>query len=115
MATEPAELSDDGPRIPYVPLGGLRSQSMQRLQIGLLGLATMVLLVGLATIIRDRAQLSEDLAVPEAAATTAVPVVAPKTGSDPLADVGLVPDLPSSPTPAPMPAPMTDDVQDPTP
>lgn len=87
---------------------------MQRLQIGLLGLATMILLVGLATVIRDRAQLSEDLAVPEAAATT-VPIVVPKMGSDPLADVGLVPDLPSSPTPAPTPAPMTGDAPAPAP
>ncbi len=107
MATDPAETSHPMRRTTDAPLGGTRSQAMQRLQIGLLGLAAMILLVGLATIIRDRAQQSEDLAVPEAAPTTAVPAAAHKAGSDPLADVGVVPDLPSSPTPAP--APVTGD------
>src|SRR5690606_3962788 len=97
MATDPAEPSHPMRRTTDAPLGGTRSQSMQRLQIGLLGLAAMILLVGLATIIRDRAQQSEDLAVPEAAPTTAVPTNPPKLSSDPLADVGVVPNLPSSP------------------
>ena len=101
MATDQAETSHPMRRTTDVPLAGTRSQAMQRLQIGLLGLAAMILLVGLATIIRDRAQQSEDLAVPEAAPTMLVPTNAPKVGSDPLADVGVVPDLPSSPTPEP--------------
>jgi len=114
MATFPADTSPtlrpetDAPR-------GARSQAMQRLQIGLLGLAAMILLVGLATIIRDRAQQSEDRAVPEAAATSDVQIIVPKTGSDPLADVGLVPDLPSSQTSAPKPAPITGDAPAPVP
>jgi hypothetical protein len=101
MTPDPAEPPHPMRRTSDAPLGGTRSQAMQRLQIGLLGLAAMILLVGLATIIRDRAQESEDLAVPEAAPTMVVPVTVPKSGSDPLADVGVVPDLPSSPTPAP--------------
>lgn len=110
MATDPAESPHSMHRpADVVPLAGTRSQAMQRLQIGLLGLAAMILLVGLATIIRDRAQQSEDLAVPEAAPTTTVRIIVPKAGGDPLADVGVVPDLPSSPTPAPAPAPATGD------
>jgi hypothetical protein len=109
MATDPADTSHPMRRSSDAPLGGTRSQAMQRLQIGLLGLAAMILLVGLATIIRDRAQQSEDLAVPEAASTTAVSTDARSSGSDPLADVGVVPDLPSSPTPAPTPAPVRND------
>jgi hypothetical protein len=101
MAIDPAETSHPMRRTNDALLSGTRSQAMQRLQIGLLGLAAMILLVGLATIIRDRAQQSEDLAVPEAAPTMVVPAIVPKSGSDPLADVGVVPDLPSSPTPAP--------------
>ncbi len=109
MSTDPAETSHPMRRTTDAPLGGTRSQAMQRLQIGLLGLAAMVLLVGLATIIRDRAQQSEDLAVPEAAPTTPVQIIVPKMNSDPLADVGVVPDLPSSPTPTPAVAPATGD------
>jgi hypothetical protein len=115
MATDQAEPSHPMRRTDDVPLSGTRSQAMQRLQIGLLGLAAMILLVGLATIIRDRAQQSEDLAVPEAAPTTAVPITVPKVGGDPLADVGVVPDQPSSPTPAPASAGGTGDAPAPTP
>lgn len=115
MATEPAETSHPMRRAADAPLAGVRSQAMQRLQIGALGLGAMILLVGLATVIRDRAQQSEDLAVPEAAPTAVVPTHAPKTSSDPLADVGLVPDLPTSPTPAPAPAPAMGDAPAPHP
>lgn len=84
----------------YMPMGGTRSQSVQRLQIGLSGLAAMLLLVGLANIIMDRAQESEEQAVPDAAPTVA-PNEAAAPLSDPLADAGVVPDLPASPTPTP--------------
>ena len=66
----------------------LRAQAVQRLQVGLFGLAGMLLLVALANIIMDRARLAE-------AASSGTPVVAqpvkdtPK--SDPLADIGVVP------------------------
>lgn len=56
------------------------------MQLGLFGLATMLLLVGLANIIMDRARLAER-ASPEP--------VAAQTGSaakaDPLADIGVIP------------------------
>lgn len=73
----------------------------------------MVLLVGLANIIQDRARVSEEMSVPEAAPTTE-PSAQPSQ-SDPLADAGLVPDLPVEPTATPSPElqesrPKTEDV-----
>ncbi|MBW8754215.1 MAG: hypothetical protein JF595_08680 [Sphingomonadales bacterium] len=65
----------------------LRAQAVHRMQIGLFGLAAMLLLVGLANIIMDRARLAEDADMsPEAAAS-----VSAKNPSDPLADIGVVP------------------------
>ncbi len=63
----------------------LRAQAVQRLQAGLFGLAAIVLLVGLANIINDRA-LSSDSAAPVSAA----PAKGEDRG-DPLADIGVVP------------------------
>src|SRR5262245_58689995 len=65
----------------------LRAQAVHRLQIGLFGLAAMLLLVGLANIIMDRAKLAEDANAPAEVATT----TSAKTASDPLADIGVVP------------------------
>lgn len=64
----------------------LRAQAMHRLQVGLFGLATMLLLVGLANIIMDRARQSE-------AESGGLPPVSagPGTSRDPLADIGVVP------------------------
>lgn len=82
------------PEVYNVPLAGTRAQALQRLQIGVFGLGAMVLLVGLANIIIERAELTEAGTVPEAAAT-----VAPNAGkakaksSDPLADAGVAPDV----------------------
>jgi len=65
----------------------LRAQAVHRLQIGLFGLAAMLLLVGLANIIMDRARLADDAnAGPAVAASDSA-----KKGSDPLADIGVVP------------------------
>lgn len=83
------------------PLGGTRAEAIQRLQVGLSGIAAMVLLVGLANVIQSRAQQTEQLAVPDAAPTTE-PTAAPQL-RDPLADAGVVPDLPVEPTPTPSP------------
>lgn len=65
----------------------LRAQTVQRLQAGMLGLAAMLLLVGLANIIMDRARQADEAttASPSAAATEAAPK------NDPLADMGVVP------------------------
>lgn len=81
------------------PLGGTKGEAMQRLQVGLSGLAGMVLLVGLASVIQGRAQSIDDSAVPEAAPTTE-PVDTPQQ-TDPLADAGVVPDIPAEPEPTP--------------
>lgn len=68
----------------------LRTQSVHRLQVGLLGLCAMLLLVGLANVILDRAQLSEptDEATEEVIAVDAEPK---KPATDPLAYIGVVP------------------------
>ncbi|MFL0357328.1 hypothetical protein ACI5KX_12720 [Erythrobacter sp. GH1-10] len=81
------------------PLGGTRGEAVQRLQIGLSGIAAMVLLVGLASIIGSQANLTEQSAVPDAAPTTE-PTAAPQQ-RDPLADAGVVPDIPAEPSPTP--------------
>src|SRR5687768_15919976 len=96
MAIDPAEIlrpaTREGPHI-VAPLAGTRSQSIQRLQIGLFGLAAMILLVSLASIFLSAAEQNEARVVPEAA-----PTVAAEGGtapvSDPLADAGVVPDMP---------------------
>ncbi len=81
------------------PLGGTRSEAIQRLQVGLSGLAAMVLLVGVASVIQNRAQVAEDTKVPGAAPTTEPTANVPQR--DPLADAGVVPDLPMDPSPEP--------------
>ncbi len=81
------------------PLGGSRSEAIQRLQIGVGGLVSMVLLVGVANIVIDSARETEATTVPEAAAT--VEAEAPQ--NDPLADAGIVPDLPAEAEEEPLP------------
>jgi|SRR6185437_14117481 hypothetical protein len=93
--------SDPEPQeVIYVPLAGTRSQSIQRLQIGLAGLGAMALLVGLATVIKDRAQQTEAAAVPEAAANAGSSTS--PAANDPLADAGVAPDVSVTPKPRPM-------------
>ncbi len=67
----------------------MRSQAMHRLQIGFLGLAAMVLLVGLANIIMNRVRLSDAQAVPGSAASSAA--AKGPASSDPLAEIGVAP------------------------
>jgi hypothetical protein len=73
----------------HVPITAreVRAQAVLRLQIGLFGLAAMLLLVGLANIIMDRARLADSA---DAVAQVAASDSAQKT-SDPLADIGVVP------------------------
>jgi hypothetical protein len=83
----------------YVPSTAreVRAQSVHRLQIGLFGLAAMLLLVALANIIMDRARLVEEQEDPPFVA--AAPPT--KAARDPLADIGAMPAAdPSSPTDA---------------
>ena len=107
MASDPAELQQGAPRearSALAPLAGSRAQSLQRLQIGLFGLAAMVLLVGLANIILTNAKENQARVVPEAAATVAADADA-DAGSDPLAAAGVVPDEPETEASDAAPAP----------
>lgn len=82
------------------PLGGTRAQALHRLQIGVSGIVVMIMLVALADVVRDRADQAEAESVPDAAATTA-PETVDTPQSDPLADAGVVPDLPAEPAATP--------------
>jgi len=97
MASDPFDLQRSAlpeQELPPVPLAGTSGQSIQRLQVGLFGLAAMVLLVALANIIRNNAEQNEATVVPEAAPTVIAEKKAPVV-SDPLADAGVVPDTPA--------------------
>lgn len=87
--------AEGGATMSGAPLGGTRAEAAQRLQVGVFGLASMVLLIGLATVIGNQADLTQERAVPEAAPTTEPTDTS--TQRDPLADAGIVPDLPSEP------------------
>lgn len=73
---------------------------MQRIQIGLTGLAGVVLLVGLANIVINKAAVREDAAVDGsppmlvAPGNTALPEGEP--GPEPLAELGVTPALPDN-------------------
>ena len=82
-----------------VPVSESRHEAIQRLQIGVFGIAAMVLLVGLASIIGSQADVTEEAAVPDAAPTTE-PSPAPSQ-ANPLADAGVVPDIAAEPSPSP--------------
>lgn len=86
-------LTDTADEPEDAPLGGTRTQALQRLQIGLTGLSTMILLIGIASVLGTQANRAEEAAVPDAAPTTEP--TAPPAQRDPLADAGVVPDLPT--------------------
>ncbi|WP_310534605.1 hypothetical protein [Novosphingobium sp.] len=88
MATRPND-SPTGPGPQHFQLPNareLRAQAVHRLQIGIFGLAAMLLLVGLANIIMDRARQAES-----GVSGTSQVQEAPKANTDPLADIGAVP------------------------
>lgn len=66
-----------------------RAEAVQRMQVGLFGLAAMLLLVALANIIMDRARLADAAA----GAASSAHIVGPGSSinSDPLADIGVIP------------------------
>lgn len=81
----------------------LRAQAVHRLQVGLFGLCAMLLLVGLANIIMDRARLTDiEDPIHDVVAVDAKPK---KAATDPLADIGVVPAVEPSPTATPAPHP----------
>lgn len=93
------------------PLGGTKTEAAQRLQVGLFGIASMVLVVGLASILGNRADLTEEGSVPEAAPTTEPTAAVPQR--DPLADAGIVPEIPAEPIPQPSANPADDQLNPP--
>ena len=66
--------------------------------------ANGVLLVGLANIIMDRALISDNATAASSAASVAAAKVSPDAvqtpANDPLADIGVVPDMPAAESPA---------------
>jgi len=71
----------------------MRAQAVHRLQVGMFGLAGMLLLVSLANVIMDRAKYLDDTAV-----NVAEPIVSASEtkANDPLVDMGVAPELPVS-------------------
>jgi len=67
----------------------VRAQAVKRLQVGILGLASMLLLIGLANIIMQHARQAD--AAAQAASGGARPAATGATGGDPLADIGVAP------------------------
>ena len=87
----------------------LRAQAVHRLQVGLFGLAGMLLLVSLANVIMDRAKEVKGASVAGSpAALASASASATPAASDPLVDMGVAPELPAGnaarpATPAPPP------------
>jgi hypothetical protein len=96
MALDPRELlhvAQSESEAESFPLEGTRRQRVQRLQIGIFGLATMVVLVALADIIissaeQNMAGVTEDM---PPVTSEDLPPPAPR---DPLVEAGVVPNLP---------------------
>ena len=77
-----------------------RLEGLQRVQIGLTGLAGVVLLVGLANIVIEKARVDDAALAPPVTPTLETNAVAPK---EPLAELGV--------QPAPEQAPIVPDLQ----
>lgn len=76
----------------------LRAQAVHRLQVGMFGLAGMLLIVSLANVIMDRAKYLDETAVnvTEPLASASVAKSSEAKASDPLVDMGVAPELPVS-------------------
>lgn len=81
---------------PPSPLAGTREQRIQRLQVGFLGVAAMVMVVSLADIIMSTAE-SNQAATAENLEPVTAEDVPPPPPSDPLVEAGVVPDIPAEP------------------
>lgn len=100
MALVPESPLESEERDDSVP-EGLGLDGMQRLRTGIGGILAVILVVGIANVITDRALQNEETTVPEAAPT--VEPSATATSGDPLSDAGVVPDLPEQPEAEPVP------------
>ena len=89
------------PEVQDDPNEAIGSDVMLRLRTGIGGVLAVILLVGIANVITDRALQNEETAVPQAAATVE-PSETPGS-NDPLSDAGVVPDLPEQPEAEPVP------------
>ncbi|MDJ0979900.1 MAG: hypothetical protein QNI87_15345 [Erythrobacter sp.] len=94
-SVSPLRVADGDEAPENAPLGGTRAEATQRLQVGLTGLCAMILVIGIASILGGQADIAEEAAVPDAAPTTE-PSATPAQ-RDPLADAGVVPDIPAQP------------------
>ena len=92
----PAPPSGHAGALPPAPLGGTRSEALRRLQMGVIGVVAVLLLIGLASIVKDRATQTESTAVAGAAPTSSPS--ASTAAADPLAEAGVVPEIPASPS-----------------
>lgn len=92
----PAPPGGQAGAFPPAPLGGTRSEALRRLQMGVIGVVAVLLLIGLASIIKDRATETESTAVAGAAPTRSPSASTP--AADPLAEAGVVPEIPASPS-----------------
>ena len=98
MAIDPRELLKTFKRPQTVPqaapLAGTRAQKVQRLQVGIFGLVCMILVVALADIVVSRADKTEASVVSEVGPS--ISIAEPTSARrDPLADAGVVPELPA--------------------
>lgn len=82
---------------PVAGSNGLRrSEVFRRLQMGGIGIVGVLVLIALASLIQERAQMTDRGAVPQASlASGGTPSTA---APDPLAQAGVVPDIPATPT-----------------
>ena len=99
----PAPPSAQPGTLSAAPLGGTRAEAVRRLQMGLVGMVAVLVLIGLASIIKDRATATASTAVAGAAATSSPG--ASTAAPDALAEAGVVPDMPSSASSSPAGAP----------
>ena len=71
------------------------AHAVYRLQVGLFGLGGMLLLIGLANIIMDRALVTDQAATSASSAMVAAsPSLTETAAKDPLVDMGVAPELP---------------------
>lgn len=93
------EIAEPVEPLHYEPVTGrqLRAQSVYRLQIGIFGLCAILLIIGLANIIMDKAKSTDAAGDPIGEVIAKDAPEAKKKGVDPLVDIGAVPA--SDPTP----------------
>ena len=83
----------------------LADQARQRVRVGMIGLAAVVLLIGLAsaifsTVSRERPLRSITGARGEVVTRAGAPAPAPTAGNEPLAELGVTPSIANSASPA---------------